>query len=123
MNPGPVLLRRFVCNTKNDPLVDRVDLIDSNQSFACIRYPDGRESTVSVRDLAPDPAGSEVLSSQQTSQQFPGETLFEPAPTIQDVCPESDSDTDPPNSSDRGIEQPIRRSERVSVPPKRYGWD
>lgn len=64
MNLGPVLLRQFICTTKNDPSVDRVNLIDSNQSFAYVRYPDGRESTVSVQDLAPDTAGSETYSPQ-----------------------------------------------------------
>ena len=49
---GPVLLRRFVRN-KNEPLVDEVELMEANSNFARIRFPDGRESTVSVTDLAP----------------------------------------------------------------------
>lgn len=61
MTPGPVLLRRFVRN-KNEPLVDEVELIDSNPIYANIGHPDGRESTVSVRDLAPCPEGQVVLS-------------------------------------------------------------
>ena len=62
MYPGPVLLRRFIRTSKSDPLVDQVDLIDGNQSFACIRYPDERKSTVTVQDLAPCPAGTETFS-------------------------------------------------------------
>ena len=54
MSPGPVLLRRFVRN-KNEPLVDEVELLDCNPSYANIRYLDGKETTVSVRDLAPFP--------------------------------------------------------------------
>ena len=51
---GPVLLRQFVRN-KDESLVDEVDLLDANPSFAHIRFPDGRESTVSTTDLAPCP--------------------------------------------------------------------
>ena len=46
------MLRRFVCHTKNDPLVDEVHLMDINPSYAHIRYPDGCESTVSIKDLS-----------------------------------------------------------------------
>ncbi|QQP40012.1 Uncharacterized protein FKW44_013906, partial [Caligus rogercresseyi] len=58
MNPGPVMLRRFVRTSKTDPLVDEVELLDSNPSFARVRYPGGKESSVSVRDLAPCPSES-----------------------------------------------------------------
>ena len=53
--PGKALLRRFVRKNKTDPLVDEVDIIDINPTYANIRYPDGRESTVSLKDLAPLP--------------------------------------------------------------------
>ena len=45
--PGPVMLRRFVRHSKTDPLIDEVQLMDVNPSYAYIRYSDGRESTVS----------------------------------------------------------------------------
>ena len=51
---GPVLLWRFVL-TKNHPLVDVVELIETNPNFAIVKFSDGRESTVSVTDLAPSP--------------------------------------------------------------------
>ena len=49
-----VLLRRFV-RDKSDSLVDEVELLETNPSFAKIRFPSGRESTVSISDLAPCP--------------------------------------------------------------------
>ena len=52
-SPGPVLLRRFVRQSKSDPLVESVDLIDATPSCARVRFPDGRETTVSTSDLAP----------------------------------------------------------------------
>ena len=52
-NPGSVLLKRYVRQSKYDPLVDEVELLEANPNYAPIRHPDGRESTVSLRDLAP----------------------------------------------------------------------
>ena len=52
MEPGPVLLRRQIW-TKTDPLVDEVELLEANPRYAHIRFPNGREDTVSLRDLAP----------------------------------------------------------------------
>ena len=54
LQKGPALLRRFVRN-KDGSLVDEVDLLDANPIFAHIRFPDGRESTLSTTDLAPCP--------------------------------------------------------------------
>ena len=62
--PGPVLLKRQVRASKTDPLVDEVELLQSNPHYVHIRYPDGREDTVSTRHLAP--AGSETLPQDST---------------------------------------------------------
>ena len=51
--PGPVLLRRIKRSSKYEPIVDQVELLEANTQYAFIRYPDGRESTVSLHDLAP----------------------------------------------------------------------
>ena len=51
---GPVLLRSFV-RTKNQPLVYIMELIEANPNFAIVKFPDGRESTVSVTKLALSP--------------------------------------------------------------------
>ncbi len=50
--PGKVYLKRSV-RTKHDPLVDEVELLEANSHYAHVRFPDGRESTVSTRHLAP----------------------------------------------------------------------
>ena len=44
-----VMLRRFVRNSKNDPLVDEGELTSVNPAYAHIRYPDGRVYCVSKR--------------------------------------------------------------------------
>lgn len=51
--PSTVFLRRHARYTKNDPLVDEVELIEANPQYALVRHADGRESNVSLRDLAP----------------------------------------------------------------------
>lgn len=50
MCPGPVLVKRFVRPNSSTPLVEHVELLDVNPTYANIR---GRETSVSLRDLAP----------------------------------------------------------------------
>ncbi|XP_055874670.1 uncharacterized protein LOC129924424 [Biomphalaria glabrata] len=52
-NPGKVLLKSPVRSSKFDPLVQEVELISCNPQYAHIRFPNGREETVSLRQLAP----------------------------------------------------------------------
>ena len=40
---------------KESPLVDVVELIEANPNFAIVKFSDGRESTISITDLAPSP--------------------------------------------------------------------
>lgn len=53
LSQGPVYLKRHVRSSKYDPAVDEVELIEANPKYAHIRHRDGRESTVSLRHLAP----------------------------------------------------------------------
>ena len=52
-NPGPVYLRKFVRNSKFSPTVEKVELLQANPQYAYVQFPNGRESTVSLKDLAP----------------------------------------------------------------------
>jgi len=57
-----VFLKRHVRN-KYDPLEIEVKLVRANPNYAVVRHPDGREATVSTRDLAPtgvDPRDQET---------------------------------------------------------------
>ena len=97
MSPGPVLLKRFVRN-KTDPYVDQVEHLNSNPTYANIKYSSGRESSVSVRDLAPCPEAelppeSSTMEPNKSSLVFP----------IQEEGTTSDEDVD-------GVRQ-LRRSE------------
>ena len=53
MKPGTVLHKRNVRRSKYDSLVEPVQLIEANPSYALVRFDNGAEDTVSLRDLAP----------------------------------------------------------------------
>ena len=74
-SPGKVLLRKFVKNSKYDPLVDEVELLEANPTYAHIKYPDGRESTVNISDLAPPGKYPEVLEQRDNTLSSKGSLI------------------------------------------------
>ena len=99
--PGPVLLRKHVRNSKYDPLVDEAELIEANPQYAHVRLQDGRETTVSLRDVAP-------YSPEQ-----------EPLPAEEVHLPAEDIPTLPVQPTHANEVQQLRRSTRTSTPPVR----
>ena len=117
---GPVLLKRHVRTSKDDPLVDEVELLQANPQYAHIRYTDGRETTVSIRHLAPLPEDThnhDVLPApdvQDDSCSTHGDELLHE--DIGDVrAPEA------PVVSDAG-DEPLRRSVRHRQRPDRLNF-
>ncbi|KAG8173283.1 hypothetical protein JTE90_009856 [Oedothorax gibbosus] len=51
--PGPVLMKNNMRQSKYDPIVQEVLLIEANPDYAYVKLPEGRESSVSIRHLAP----------------------------------------------------------------------
>ena len=90
-------MRRFVRN-KNKPLVEEVELLEANQSFAHVRFPSGRESSVSTTDLAPSPRQNVIEGTTETISTQPAS-----APTQLTTQPAST--------------QPITQPASVSNPP------
>ena len=138
LHPGKVLLKRFVRHSKHEPLVDEVELLESNSQYAHIRHNDGRESTVSVKHLAPFPSDVSNPSASQTPLDISSPTPVNdvsvsrndvhtsspsfqtspptPMPSLH-VEPQSASQQAPgPGSPPL---QPIRRSTRQVRPPDR----
>ena len=103
--PGPVYLKRFVRN-KNDPLVDEVELLEANPKYAHIRYPDGRETSVSLRHLAPY-AKPPAVDLEMTAQQdlYPAQS----EPVNQNVDPQPSTQLHEPGS------QPVTVSSNPSI--------
>ncbi|KFM71742.1 hypothetical protein X975_23396, partial [Stegodyphus mimosarum] len=51
--PGTVLMKNHTRANKYEPIVQEVELIEANPDYACVKLPDGRETNVSIRYLAP----------------------------------------------------------------------
>ena len=138
-SPGPVLLRRFVRKSKYDPLVDEVELLEANPPYANIRHPDGRDSTVSLRDLAPcgnnedisssteEPERANIENTSPSSDDNPeretvSEPVYTPSTTIPSLANQKESVTvDFKHSIESSVENPpsLRRSKRAHKPPDR----
>ena len=65
---GPVFIRKHVCHSKNDPIVEEAELLEANPEYAFVRLRSGHETTVSLRDLAPCVGGSSGNSTVQPVQ-------------------------------------------------------
>ena len=50
--PGEVLLKQFRGRSKYDPIVEVVELLEANPTYAKIRHRNGREDSVALRHLA-----------------------------------------------------------------------
>ena len=115
--PGIVLLKRQVRHSKTEPLVDEVELLQANPNYAHVRYPDGKETTVSTRHLAP--AGKVVITNGESYQNT---TVQESA--TESICPEVTPEV-PAETCNQDLKAvpvdnlPVRRSGRVSRPPIR----
>lgn len=64
--PGPILLKNFTRSSKNDPLVQEVQLLDSNPHYAWVQHGDGRQQTISTRHLARWPRDKSVFGYKNT---------------------------------------------------------
>ena len=131
LSPSPVLLRRNPRSSKHDPLVDQVELVDVNPMYSNVRYPDGRESTVSVRDLARYPESAPLLKEEVNEHHVSTRSLDSPTTPDTKIVEIASDTTDhqhirPPHddkdmSSTSSPTPFLRRSTRVSRPPDRYG--
>lgn len=108
IQPGPVLLKNHVRTSKYDPLIQEVELIEANPNYAHVKLPDGRETTVSLRHLAPK--GVAELHEEDNREMDVSE---DPDSTIK--SPELDSSTSSSssdNSAERMYVRPVRERKR-----------
>ena len=88
-------------NSKYEPLVDEVELIEANPQYAHIRLADGKESTVSIRDLAPRGA-------YHLPDPLPQSTTEQLSPLLNEHLPQSSTETlSQPVSTQQLLSQPI----------------
>ena len=120
--------------SKFDPMVEAVELLDVNPMYAHVRHKSGRESTVSLRDLAPpgtivyhngESNGTNEDLCPQTNSQIQGSVDSNDASTtghnLYDIPTPNQIDTcsDTVNISLPDQPQP-RRSQRIRHAPKRF---
>ena len=118
--PGPVLLKMHVRHSKAEPLVDQVELLQANPQFAYVRYPDGRETTVSIRHLAPagESTEGERLDRPDNVPASVDEPRLTPIEVPASVDEPSLAPIEVPAEHSDGDYQ-LRRSERVRRTPVR----
>ncbi|XP_068240061.1 uncharacterized protein [Palaemon carinicauda] len=134
---GPALLRRQVQHSKNDPLVDEAEIVEANPEYAHVKFPDGRESTVSLRHLTPL-SGDDSSSVEATRPSLPQsleslgisesevrrpDARASSEPALQEVSYDVTSGEsyvqELPAASGQGTTPvPLRRSERTRWAPK-----
>ncbi|OUC40742.1 hypothetical protein D917_03837, partial [Trichinella nativa] len=98
------LLKKYFPDSKTDLLVE-VRLLEVNPTNAYVRFPDGRESSVSTRHLAP--AGSS--DAEEAQQEV----------TAGDDCSENSE----PLLQEDEEKTSLRRSQRIRRPPQRLDLD
>ena len=127
LSPGPVWLKKHV-RTKSDPLVEEVVLLDANPKYAHVQFPDGRESTVSLKDLAPQGLDSnnklqDILVPQDTEQPLSKEEIHLVNSEEHSTHGIDNIEKDvQPTMEDSGSD--LRRSSRTTkgIPPDRLGY-
>jgi len=134
-------VKRHVRN-KDEPLVDEAELLEINPSYAHVRLKDGRETTVSIRDLSP----RSVRDASPASVPIPLPRYDDRPPD--DSCTSNEEDKEDTVSTDNSsgdyetqspvrhdghhsivetsentdpTTAPLRRSTRVRKPVDRYG--
>ena len=127
--PGPVILKRHVRNSKTDSLVGEVDLLEANSHYAHVRFPDGRETTVATKHLAP------MVESTEDSEEHNSLSIETDYSEDQnDPTSSTDSSVTSPTGSNTSTDStandksspadvnpvPLRRSNRIRRPPNRF---
>ncbi|XP_065683116.1 uncharacterized protein LOC136096010 [Hydra vulgaris] len=80
-------MKRHLRNNKYEPLVDEVQLIDANPQYAHIKYPDGRETTVSLRHLAPT-SSAPIIDQTNDIEPSPENAFNKPSYPYKPLTPE-----------------------------------
>lgn len=101
-----------------DPLVDEVELLQPNPHYAHVRYPDGRETTVASKYLAPKDH-TEVVETLPAPGRISEEAENSPLDTHMRVMPDAEPSSSAPEPEPEPKPQPehmpIQNAEPASV--------
>ena len=117
---GPVYLKRHARAIKNEPFVDEVDLVHTTPTYALVRFPSGRETTVWLRDVAP--TAPEFAKTPGTQENVTAQSPADPDRSMQfssqsgdeDVVSECEANSPLPVRTMDASPQPIRNSDANS---------
>ena len=124
LRPGPVYVKCHVRN-KGDLLVDEAKLIEANPQYAHVRFNNGRETTVSLCDLAPHPRqvngdcndlNKTFIENIETRDCAQSDFL----PSTSDEPLNNNEPSEATNTSTGETQSPLRRSSRLRRPVIRY---
>ena len=93
MLPGTVLMKRNVRCSKYEPLVNEVELVKANPHYAHVKFPDGRETTVSIKQFAPtgNTTDSQTPSIEMSTSEVPTNLKAEQVTSHKDSPNDSDT--------------------------------
>lgn len=115
LTPGKVLLKRYVRQSKYDPLVDEVELIEANPNYATVRLQNGSEATVSLRHLAPKGDTALSLDNNNCTPSPTQSSTDDATPHVIESTDEEASKSEPPETSEREASSKLeQRSMRVN---------
>ena len=83
-----------VRTSKMDPLVNELELLQTNPHYAHVRYPDGRDMTVATKHLAPE-GQLEVVKTLRAPERIPKETENLPLDTHVSGMPDAEPSSVP----------------------------
>ena len=115
VNSQRVLLRRFVRDSKYEPSVSEVELLETKPTYAHVRHADGRESTVSLKHLAPLPSEGGDLPDVTETVDDVSDSVPKPVLSPPEQSPQNETVPSPSPKSDASPE--LRRSTRTRRPP------
>ena len=122
INPGVILIRKHNRN-KDEPFCEEVELLHANPSYAYVRFPDGRETTVSTNDLAPQGTSPNKETESTTLTPTTIEHSEHEQSERDPVINERFDATETVPSSETIVKEPValRRSTRLRKAVDRYG--
>ena len=129
LKPGPIYVKRHVRN-KGNSLVDEAQLLELNPTYARVCFNNGRETSVSIRDLAPcceeqnvesDVPGSETRVENEPMVHVKNDPEVNDNTVVENPANEScESTTGSQNVNENDVILP-RRSTRARKTVNRYG--
>ena len=126
MTNDQVLLRKPLISSKYEHNLETVTLLHANPQYAKVRYSNGRETTVSLRRLAPPAEKEQVMMEEMIPSEVEEVDSKSPVPTHAS-SPSMPTDSAPPSVSTDSVPPsmptdstqsfPVRRSERIRSKP------